>query len=382
MKFAHLGDCHLGSWREPELKELNFKSFQYALGECVKERVDFVLIAGDLFDSSYPPIEILKETFGEFKKLKEANIPVFLIAGSHDYSAAGKTFLDVLEKAGFCKNVSRFEERNGRLILQPTIYKNCAIYGHPGKKTNLEIEEIERIKLQDSPGLFQILMLHTQIRDAIGSLPIDSVNQENLPKVDYLALGHLHINYQKGNRVYSGPTFPNNISELEELKGGHFYIFDNGMIKKREIKLKDVLVLNLEVKNALSTTEEILSILRKERVANKIVIIKVHGILEAGKSSDIDFVKIENYLRKENVYAMLKSTSKLQLYEGEIKIDILDSTQFETEIIKKFEEANPSKFNQWITSLVKVLQLDKIEDEKLFIFEERLISETKKILPI
>ena len=382
MKFAHLGDCHLGSWREPELKELNFKSFQYALGECVKERVDFVLIAGDLFDSSYPPIEILKETFGEFKKLKEANIPVFLIAGSHDYSAAGKTFLDVLEKAGFCKNVSRFEERNGRLILQPTIYKNCAIYGHPGKKTNLEIEEIERIKLQDSPGLFQILMLHTQIRDAIGSLPIDSVNQENLPKVDYLALGHLHINYQKGNRVYSGPTFPNNISELEELKGGHFYIFDNGMIKKREIKLKDVLVLNLEVKNALSTTEEILSILRKERVANKIVIIKVHGILEAGKSSDIDFVKIENYLRKENVYAMLKSTSKLQLYEGEIKIDILDSTQFETEIIKKFEEANPNKFNHWINSLVKVLQLDKIEDEKLFIFEERLISETKKILPI
>lgn len=240
MKFAHLGDCHLGGWREPELNELNFKSFQYALDACINERVDFILIAGDLFDSSYPPIEILKETFGEFKKLKEAKIPVFLIAGSHDYSSAGKTFLDVLEKAGFCKNVSRFEERNGKIILQPTVYENCAIYGYPGKKTNLEIEEIERIRLQDSPGLFQILMLHTQIRDAIGSLPIDSVNQENLPKVDYLALGHLHINYQKENRVYSGPTFPNNISELEELKCGQFYIFDNGMIKKREIKLKDV----------------------------------------------------------------------------------------------------------------------------------------------
>jgi hypothetical protein len=382
MKFAHLGDCHLGSWREPELKELNFKSFQYALNECTKERVDFVLIAGDLFDSSYPPIEILKETFGEFKKLKEANIPVFLIAGSHDYSAAGKTFLDVLEKAGFCKNVSRFEERNGKLILQPTIYKNCAIYGYPGKKSNLEIEEIERIKLQDSPGLFQILMLHTQIQDAIGTLPIDSVNQENLPRVDYLALGHLHINYQKGNRVYSGPTFPNNISELEELKGGHFYIFDNGMIKKREIRLKDVFVLNLEVKNALSTTEEILSILRKERVANKIVIIKVYGLLEVGKSSDIDFVKIEKYLKNEGAYVMLKSTSKLQLFEGEVNIDILDSTQFETEIIKKFVETNPNKFNQWINPLVKALQLDKLEDETLSIFEERLILETKKILQI
>jgi len=382
MKFAHLGDCHLGSWREPELKELNFKSFQYALNGCINEKVDFVLIAGDLFDSSYPPIEILKETFGEFKKLKEVNIPVFLIAGSHDYSAAGKTFLDVLEKAGFCKNVSRFEERNGKIILQPTIYKNCAIYGYPGKKTNLEIEEIKRIKLQDSPGLFQILMLHTQIKDAIGNLPIDSVNQENLPKVDYLALGHLHINYQKGSRVYSGPTFPNNISELEELGGGHFYIYDNGMIKKREIKLKEVLLLNLEVKNALSTTEEILCVLRKERVANKIVIIKVYGILESGKSSDIDFVKIGNYLKSERAYVLLKSTSKLQLYESEIKLDILDSTQFETEIIKKFEEANPSKFNPLINSLVKALQLDKMEDEKVSIFEERLISETKRILQI
>ena len=150
MKFAHLSDCHLGGWREQELKELNFQSFKYALDECKKEKVDFILIAGDLFDSAYPHIDILKETFREFRKVKEAGIPVFLIAGSHDYSAAGKTFLDVLEKAGFCKNVSIFEERDGKIILQPTIYNHCAIYGYPGKKTNLEIEEINRIKLQDS----------------------------------------------------------------------------------------------------------------------------------------------------------------------------------------------------------------------------------------
>ena len=41
----------------------------------------------------------------EFKKLYDANIPCFIIAGSHDYSVSGKTFLDVLEHAGFCKNV-------------------------------------------------------------------------------------------------------------------------------------------------------------------------------------------------------------------------------------------------------------------------------------
>ena len=109
MKFAHLGDCHLGSWRQPELKELNFKSFQLALETCIKEKVDFILIAGDLFDSAYPSIDTLKQAFDEFRKVKEAKIPVFLIAGSHDYSVSGKTFLDVLARAGFCTNVFNYE---------------------------------------------------------------------------------------------------------------------------------------------------------------------------------------------------------------------------------------------------------------------------------
>ncbi len=380
MKFAHLGDCHLGGWRQPELKELNFQSFQYAIDECIGEKVDLILIAGDLFDSAYPPIDILKDTFYEFKKLKDANIPVFLIAGSHDYSAAGKTFLDVLEKAGFCKNVSIFEERGEKIVLQPTLFKNFAIYGYPGKKSSLEVEEIERIKLQESPGLFQILMLHTAIRDAVGTLPIKAVEHRNLPKVDYLALGHLHINYQKGNAVYSGPIFPNNISELEELKGGSFYIVNNGIIKKREIKLKDVLVFNIEIRNALDATESILNALKKENVRNRIVIVKLYGILETGKSSDIDFVKIENYLKGEGAFVLLKSTTKLHMQEAEVKIEAIDSMQLETEIIKKFEEANQSKFNPMIPSLLRVLQVEKIEDEKISIFEDRLISETKKVL--
>lgn len=382
MKFAHLGDCHLGGWRQPELKELNFKSFQYALGECIREEVDFVLIAGDLFDSAYPPIEILKEAFREFRKLKEANIPVFLIAGSHDYSASGKTFLDVLEKAGFCKNVSIFEERDEKIMLQPTVFKNFAIYGYPGKKTGLDVDEVERIKLQSSPGLYQILMLHTTMKDAVGNLPIKAVNQDNLPKVDYVALGHLHINYHRANRVYSGPTFPNNISELEELKGGLFYIVTNGVPKKREIKLKEVVVFNLEIKNALNATEEIMKELKKESLKDKIVIIRLHGILEAGKSSDIDFVKIENFLKDGGAYVMLKSTTKLHLSESEVKTDSIDSSQLESEIIKKFTETNPGKFNPLIPSLVKILQMEKIEDERLSIFEDRLISEARKVLPL
>jgi len=382
VKFAHLGDCHLGGWRQPELKELNFKSFQYAIEKCIKERVEFVLISGDLFDAAYPPIEILKETFGEFRKLKEANIPVFLIAGSHDFSASGKTFLDVLERAGFCKNVSIFEERNDKIILHPTTLKNVAIYGYPGKKSSLEVDDLERIKLDDTPGFFRILMLHTSIKGAIGTLPIKSVDERTLPEVDYLALSHLHINYNKNKIVYSGPIFPNNLSELEELHNGFFYIFDNGKIRKEEIKLKEVLVFDVELKDALSATEKIISIFEKENVADKIVVLKLAGILEKGKTLDIDFARIDSQLKKKGAFVFLRSTSRLHMPEPEIKFDVLDTSNIENEIVQNFEEKTPSKFNQFILQLMKSLQVEKQDEEKVSVFQDRLISENKKILSV
>jgi len=382
MKFAHLGDCHLGGWRQPELKELSMKSFQYALERCIKENVDFILISGDLFDSAYPPIETLKETFSEFRKIKEAKIPVFIIAGSHDYSAAGKTFLDVLEHSGFCKNVSLFEERNGDIYLHPTIYQNVAIYGYPGKKTGLEVQDIERIKLHDSPGMFKILMLHTAIRDAVGTLPIPAVDETKLPKVDYLALSHLHILYQKENRVYSGPTFSNNLTELEELHAGSFCIYSNGKIKRERIKLKEVLSLHVEVSDALNATSQILSLLEKQALKDKIVIFHITGIIQKGRISDIDFNKIENFVRKNGAYSFLKSTIKLVHADSELEIDLSNSTNLEDAVIEKFISSNQSKYNSLIPELIRALQIEQMTEEKGIVFEERLYEEVKKHLKL
>jgi len=382
MKFAHIGDCHLGGWRHPELKLLNFQSFQYALRFCIKEIVDFILIAGDLFDSAYPPIETLKETFQEFKKLKEARIPVFLIAGSHDYSVSGKTFLEVLEKSGFCKNVFKFQEKDGIKILEPTIYKNVAIYGYPGKKSGLEVGEIEKLRYQGAPGLFKILMLHTTIRDAVGDSPINAVDEKLLPQVDYLALAHLHIKYQRENRVYCGPTFPNNISELEELHHGFFYIYDNGKIKRKEINLKEVLPYSLEIRSSLGTTEEIISFFKDINVKDKIVILRLSGLLEKGKISDIDFQRIELFLKNKGAHLFLKTTSKLHMPESEFKTDISDYDNIELQIIDKFQEKRKSKFNPAISGLMSCLSTEKNEDETRLTFEDRLLSEAKKILAI
>lgn len=382
MKFAHLADCHLDGWRIPELNSLNLASFQKAISICIKERVEFVLIAGDLFDSAYPSIDILKEAFKEFRRLYEARIPVFLIAGSHDYSVSGKSFLDVLEKSGFCKNVSLFEEIANSIILQPTIHNNVAIYGYPGKKSSLEIEDLERIKLHDCPGLFKILMLHTAIKEVMSNQKIRSVDETKLPKVNYLALGHLHISYVRNGKVYPGPIFPNNLLELEELKNGAFYIYNNGSIERRELKLKEVIIKDFETSDALNATAEIISSLEKDYIKDKILILKFSGILEQGKISDIDFLKIENYAKEKGAYTVLKNTSKLSISEPEIELDTINTEDIEVQIIKKFEDANKTKFNHLIMPLIKALQIEKLEEEKSAVFEERLLSEARRIVKI
>lgn len=380
MKFAHLGDCHLGGWRQPELKELNFQSFKQAFERCMKEKVEFILISGDLFDSAYPPIETLKDAFDEFRKIKEAKIPVFIIAGSHDYSASGRTFLDVLEKAGFCKNVAIFEEHKNNIMLLPTLYKNVAIYGYPGKKSGLEVEDIKRLTLQDSPGMFKILMLHTAIRDAVGSLPIPAVDEKLLPRVDYLALSHLHIIYQKEGRVYSGPIFPNNLQELEELKGGSFYIFDNGKIKREAVEIKEIESHTFEINDALNSTNKIIEFFENQYLRDKIIILHLTGTLERGKISDIDFQKIEAILRKKGVYSFIKSTTKLIHEEAEMQIELSESINLESAIIEKFTKLQPSKYSSFINPLLRALHSEQMDEEKSAIFEERIFAEVQKAL--
>ena len=309
VKFAHMADVHLGGWKQRPLQDLNFEHFRKAINTCISENVEFVLIAGDLFDSAFPPIEILKEAFAEFKRLKEANIPCFIIAGSHDYSVSGKTFLDVLEKAGFCKNVEDVEEKDGKLILNPTIYKGVALYGYPGRRAGLEIPELRRVKFNDAPGMFKIFMLHTTIDKAKGNLPIDAIETDLLPKADYYALGHLHIKSDLGKFVYSGPIFPNNFQELEDLEKGSFYIVDtslNNPMKRIEIEMKKVVSFTFQIDNATTAAEKIISELDKNDLEDKIVLLRIKGELTENKNSDIKFSQIEEFVKQKKAYFMLK----------------------------------------------------------------------------
>ena len=382
VKFAHIADVHLGGWKQQPLQELNMASFKKTVEECIRERVEFILIAGDLFDNAFPPIDVLKETFAEFKKLKDSGIPCFIIAGSHDYSVSGKTFLDVLEKAGFCKNVAVFEEKNDKIILNPTIYKGVAIYGYPGKTSGLELADLRRAQFNETPGLFKIFMLHTTIDKAKGTLPIDALETSEVPKADYYAMGHLHIDFQYENFVYPGPIFPNNFQELEDLEHGRFYIVDTGLenpLRRIDLKIKKVISFDLEVKNAIRATQQILSEFEKYELEDKIVLLRLRGLLESGKHSDIKFVQIEEAARKKGAYFLLRNTNDLKIKEADFVAEIQETENIEEESIKKYSEQNPAVFNKFIPQVMNALSTEKQEGETTESFTSRLLDETKKI---
>ena len=382
-RFAHIADIHLGGWKQQELRDINLESFRMAINRCIKEKVEFVLIAGDIFDNPYPSIDILKETFAIFKNLKKAKIPCFIIGGSHDYSVSGKTFLDVLEKAGFCKNVEDYEEREDQLILNPTLHEGIAIYGYPGRKSGLEVKDLRKIKLNDAPGMFKIFMLHTTLDKAVGTLPIDSIETNNLPSADYYALGHLHIDFQYENFVYPGPVFPNSFSELQDLNHGSFYIVDtedSNPLKKVELKIKEIAYFEIQLNSALDATSNIIREIEKKEIEDKIILLRVRGELEDGKMSDIKFPEIEDYIKRKKGYFMLKNTHDLKTKEVKFDDEIIETENIEEEAIKIYSEKNPSDFNDLIPSLINILSIEKQEGETSDNFSTRLIESSKKTL--
>jgi len=389
VRFAHIADVHLGGWKQPEMQQLNFESFKKTVDICLKSKLDFILIAGDLFDSAYPPIEILKATFEQFKRLKEAGIPVFLIAGSHDYSVSGRTFLDVLEKAGFCKNVFKAEnserENDETIYLNPEVHGNIAIYGYHGKKSGLEVPELRKVKLNDSPGMFKIFMLHSTMDQVVGNIPMDYLNTSELPKADYYAMGHIHVRHKSGAVVYPGPVFPNSFKEMEDLEYGSFVIVDTNateQIQHINVPTRPIEKITFEITDAYSATDHIITELEKRSLEGKVVLLRVKGELEKGKNSDIKFSKIEDFVRNQGAYFMLKNTHDLKMKEIEMDMDVSEknSENIEDETIRNYAEKNPSEFNDKIPQLMSALSLEKQEDEKNETFNRRLLDEVRRVL--
>ena len=124
----------------------------------------------------------------------------------------------------------------------------------------------------------------------------------------------------------------------------------------------------------------ILSELEKKNLHDKIILLKLRGELEIGKTSDIKFQKIEEFLTQKSAYFMLRNTHDLKQKEIELEIEVKESENIEDDTISIYSNQNPSQFNQAIPLLLNSLSIEKQEGETSETFLNRLVSETKKVL--
>lgn len=402
MKFAHLADCHLGGWREPKLKDVNNAAFAMAVDRCIKEEVDFVLIAGDLFNTALPAIESIKLAVEQIKKLKDAHIPVYTIEGSHDMSPSGKTILDVMESAGLTVNVVKGEpSTDGKLKLKFTEDTKTGIKltGLIGKKGGLEKNyyfNLSRENLEAEKG-YKIFMFHTALTELKTKelANMDAMPISLLPAgFNYYAGGHVHIVDKKDfegykNLVYPGPIWPNSFAELEKLGCGGFVLVTND--KAEQIRLEPNKAVSVRIdaggKNPAEVEEEIINGFKNADIKNTVVTLRVEGQLRTGRITDINFKKIFETLYLQGAYFAMKNTEKLTSKEfEEVKINENTAEEIEEKLIAEHSGQLKTYGKEQEIQLTKelILRMDaeKQEGEKNSDFEKRVKEEIDKVLAV
>ena len=93
-RFVHAADIHLDSplrslaLRDPELAQLigaaTRRAFVGIVDLCLEERVDALLLAGDLYDGDQTSMKTARFLAAEMQRLHSAGVQVFIVRGNHD----------------------------------------------------------------------------------------------------------------------------------------------------------------------------------------------------------------------------------------------------------------------------------------------------------
>ncbi|MFX1390348.1 MAG: exonuclease SbcCD subunit D [Promethearchaeota archaeon] len=230
VKFIHASDIHLGAAQyRNECRANDFiKAFQEILDLSIKFKVDFILLAGDVFTS----LEMLPglmtkivEILQNFKKFTKGSILIIAIEGNHDirrysrgfkFNHRGQSWLKLLNSLGLIVLLDsevdvaleqmfkpfNFEIRKGGKIQ----IKNVVIYGtrYYGETPVSILSKIRKAIIKKK-GVFNILLQHFGIEGQMKNVP--GIKLEEIQhlrhRVDYLALGHFHKQYMLENWIYN-----------------------------------------------------------------------------------------------------------------------------------------------------------------------------------
>lgn len=356
-KFAHIADCHLGAHRNPVLQKLESNAFEKIMTKCVDEKVDFLVISGDLFHSNIPDMGVVNKAVKKMKEIRDEGIPIYLVYGSHDYSPNETSIIDILDSAGLFTKIVKGKVENGKLKLKFTVDPKTEVklVGLSGRKIGMEekyFEILDRESLEKEKG-FKIFVFHSAITEfkpdylaRMTSIPISY-----FPKgFDYYAGGHVHKRIEEEWQeyrkiVYPGPIFAGSPRDLElsakgENRGFYIVSFKDGVKKIDFIEIPTCQYVVYEYdasnKNSTQAQEELIQGIQELNVDNKIVLFKVTGKLSGGKTSDINFQQMRRILAEKGaLYVNVNRYSLTSKEYTSLKVMGQDVHEIEKKLLKE-----------------------------------------------
>lgn len=197
IKILHSADWHLDapmSGHSPENAEFLRRQLRKVPEKIVKlckaEGCHILLLAGDLFDGA-PSAETVRSVQSI---LAQAEIPVFISPGNHDYITVGSPY----EMEGWPENVHIFKNPKIEEVALPEL--DCRIYG--AGYTSMDCPALLKGFQAAGPEAWHIGILHGEAEMSGSSYCPISREQIRSSALSYLALGHIH----KGSSLRTGET--------------------------------------------------------------------------------------------------------------------------------------------------------------------------------
>ena len=276
MKIFHLSDLHIGK----RLKEYSMLENQkYVLSQiceiCDDEKVDCVVIAGDIYDKTIPPAEAV-QVFDDFLyKLTQKNIPVLIISGNHDSAerisfggrvmSAGGVYIAPVYNGKIQPVILSDEHGEVNFYLLPFIKPSNVRGFYPDRKIESFTEALEAVigDIEIDDAKRNILVTHQFVTGSqlskseeffVGGT--ENVDGGIFDTFDYVALGHIHRPQFVGSSKirYCGSQLKYHIDEVNQEKS--FTIADideNGSVSIKEIPIKPL----RDVKSYKGTYEQL-----------------------------------------------------------------------------------------------------------------------------
>ena len=416
-KFLHVADVHLGFDRyNSQVRTTDFFHTLWDVFEqhAVGTAVDFVVIAGDLFEHRMIQPAILNQAQLCLQQMQAAGIPVIAIEGNHDNCPYGTktSWLRYLSDWGLLKLL---EPSQGETMYTPWdeetkrggyIDLDCGVrvfgsswYGAAAPKA---IEQIATAITELPPGPdSQVLLFHHGLEGQIarysGALRYGDLLPLKDAGIDYLGLGHIHKHYTVDNWVFNpGSLEANNVEEGTFERGALVVEIINGQVDAQletDYRQRPIarLCLKLRGQEALEDIEGLALSVIERAIAQKQIVLEQQPIVELRIEGQIGFDRLE--LDTRQLQGILQSRCNALIFLLKYEVDNVaygtplpddaDRNQIEREIFTDLLAANnvyKKRAQPLATGLIdlKERQLTGESEETLYGLVEQMLAPSPK----